>query len=162
MGNASWYGHVTRLLVLKSRYQSIRLRLRVSNPKGILACDPIPRIKSPAWDSPNSCSRSAKWAWDWLRSRCHRPNLDLRNGRLKERGNIGAQETRLQLQSPEFKVASVAPRPPAGPTPILLSANTNRNSENSNPGITSQDGRWDPKRAFSCTTLLIAQNACIF
>ena len=35
--------------------------LRVSNPKpGILACG----IQSPAWDSPNSCSRTAKWARD--------------------------------------------------------------------------------------------------
>ena len=40
-------------------------RRRVSNPKsGILACDAKPRKENPDWDSPNFCSRSAKWVWD--------------------------------------------------------------------------------------------------
>jgi len=30
----------------------------------VFACDPTPGIRFPAWDSPNSCSRSAKWEWD--------------------------------------------------------------------------------------------------
>ena len=50
--------------------------MRVSHPKpGILACDPMPRIQSPAWDSPNSCSRSANWAWDRPGGGWNRPGL---------------------------------------------------------------------------------------
>ena len=161
MGGASWYGYDTRLLVQKTRYQAIRLDItlsdkisRYSTPPSrfqsqavTLACDPMPRIQWRAWDSPDSCSRSAKWAWGWLESGCHRPILDLCNRRLKERGNIGAHETRLQVHSPEFKVGSVAPRPRAGPMPILLSAN--RNLENINLGITSQDPRLGIRNALS-------------
>jgi len=96
-------------------------------------------MSTPAWDSPNSSSCSAKWAWDRPEGECHRPVLDLRDRRLKERANSGAHKTLVQAQSPEFKDGSVAPRPPAGPMPILMSAYWNL--ENPRPGLKSL--AWD-------------------
>ena len=46
---------------------------------------------------------------------------------------ICAHETCVQVQSTALKDVSAAPRPPAGPMSILLSAN--RNLDNPNPGF---------------------------
>jgi len=68
------------------------------------------------------------------------PQTKAHNERLKERASVGAHETRVQAQSPEFMDESVAAAPrPAGPMPILLSANRNV----SNPRLEIKSLAWD-------------------
>ena len=53
---------------------------RVSDPRpGIWAWGTMPGILKPGLGSPNSCSRSAKWAWDRPEGGCHRQDLESRN-----------------------------------------------------------------------------------
>ena len=86
----------------------------VSNPMlWIVVCDPMPRISTPAWDSPNSCSCSAKWAWDHLGCVCHTPLLQCWNRGFKEQANVGAHETCVQVHSMTLKDGSVAPSVPS-------------------------------------------------
>ena len=75
---------------------------------GILVCDHIPRILESEIPGLGSCSGSEKWAQDHPGGGCHRPLLDLRNGRLEERANSGAHETHVQAQRPGSKEWSVA------------------------------------------------------
>jgi len=84
---------------------------------------PCQGFQTPAWDSPNSSLRLAKWASNRPEGGYHRPIFDLHNGRLRERANSGAHETHVQAKSRGIKNGSVALDPPAGLMPILLSAN---------------------------------------
>jgi len=67
----------------------------------------------------------------------HWNGLQCRNGGpgFWERANVGADETRVQVQSAALMDGSVAPHPAASPMPILLSANWNL--ENLSSGLKS-------------------------
>jgi len=49
------------------------------------------------------CLCSAKWALGRPSGGWHTPFLECRNGRFKDRANIGAHGTRMQVQSPALK-----------------------------------------------------------
>jgi len=106
---------------------------------GILAWGPMPRISIPAWDSANSCSRSAKWTWDRLEGGCHRPFLEFRNlclhtGLVRTEIDIGSlREPPVGSRICGAQGLVYGSRPPGGPMPVLL--NANRNLENPRPGI---------------------------
>jgi len=91
----------------------------------------------PAWDSPNSSLRSAKWVWDRPEGGCHRPFLEFRNRRLKERDPCAS--TGCGIQGMVY-----GSRPPAGPMPILLSTNRNLDNHRPIPGQGLKSLAWGP------------------
>ena len=112
----------------------IYLRVLIARPEILARCQ---EFQFAAWNSPNSFSRSANSAWDRPEGGCHRPFLEFRNRRLKERDPCASAGCRIQG-------ILYGSRPPAGPMPILLS--TNRNFDNPRP-ITGQGLKslaWGP------------------